>query len=439
MNTISQCVQQLDRATTGAELHALAAELYPWCRSITGDGVRHTLQRLAREIPLTVHEVASGTAVLDWTVPPEWTLRDAWIKTSSGQKVVDFKECNLHVVSYSQPVHKHLSLDELLPRLHSRPDWPDVVPYRTSYYQPDWGFCMTESAKQALRPDTYEVFIEAELQPGHLTYGEWVLPGTTPDEMLFSTHICHPSLANDNLSGIVVATRLAALLQSVEHKLTYRFIFVPGTIGAITWLARQADAMPPIRHGLVLACLGDAGGPTYKRSRAGDQVIDRAVQLVLSQYDPPGDIRDFSPYGYDERQFGSPGFNLPVGLLMRSPYGEFPEYHTSADNLDFIRPPALADSLHVLLQVLEVLEGNATFQNLQPYGEPQLGRRGLYDQLGGANDARLEQQALLWVLNQSDGNHSLLDIAERSSLSFPLIAQAAARLQQSGLLRQGGE
>ena len=281
MNTISQCVQQLDRATTGAGLHGLATELYPLCRSITGDGVRATLRRLQKEIPLTTHEVASGTPVLDWTVPPEWTIRDAWIKNSDGQKIVDFQQCNLHVVSYSQPVHTRLSLEELGPHLHSRPDQPNVIPYRTSYYQPTWGFCMRDCDKQALRPDTYEVFIDATLQPGHLTYGEWVLPGETTDEMFISTHICHPSLANDNLAGIAVATRLAALLKTVEHKLTYRFLFVPGTIGAITWLAQHADAMPPIRHGLVLACLGDAGGPTYKRSRAGHHLIDRAVKLVV--------------------------------------------------------------------------------------------------------------------------------------------------------------
>jgi len=401
-NTIADCLNTVDFEAAGTEMLNLIRRLYPVCRSITGDGNRQTLSILAEKHDIPIREVASGTPVLDWVVPPEWNIRDAWIKAPDGTKIVDFKKHNLHVVGYSVTVHKTLSRSDLMPYLHSLPEQPDWIPYRTSYYKETWGFCVTDRLKNSLPAGDYEVFIDADLKPGHLTYGEVVLPGTTAEEFLFSVHICHPSLANDNLSGMAVASRLLELLRAVKRRYTYRFLFIPGTIGSITWLALNAEAVRNIRHGLVLSCLGDSGSPHYKRSRCGDTQIDQAVGHVLRHHAPCHAIQDFVPYGYDERQYGSPGFNLPVGLFTRSPHGTFPEYHTSADNPDFIRPEALSDSLRLLLEIVRVVEENNSYRNTSPMGEPQLGRRGLYDTLGGANERQEAQLALLWVLNQSD-------------------------------------
>ena len=420
---------------TGAEMQALIADLYPICRSITGDGLRETLRRLRAVVPLEIREVPSGTAVLDWTVPKEWNIRDAYVADRSGKRVIDFRASNLHVLNYSTPVRACLPLAELRPHLHTLPDHPDWVPYRTSYYTEAWGFCAAQRVVDALAPGDYEVVIDSTLAPGALSYGELVLPGETADEVLVSCHTCHPSLANDNLSGIAVAVALArALAARSARRFTYRFLFIPGTIGSITWLATHRDVIPRIRHGLVLSCLGDAGGFTYKRSRRGDAPVDRAVAHVLRHGGAPHRLRDFVPYGYDERQYCSPGFDLPVGCLTRTPNGEYPEYHTSADNLDLVRPDALEASRSVLETVCAVLEGDARYRNTSPYGEPQLGRRGLYTATGGA--ARLPgfEFALLWVLNFSDGAHSLLDIAERAGLPFAALRAAADALLKAGLL-----
>ena len=432
--TIRELQTTRNDADAGESMFALIERLYPICRSITGEGNRQTLAILGEQIDIQTHEVASGTPVFDWTVPPEWNVREAWIKDPAGKKIVDFQDHNLHVVGYSRPVHQTLSLEALQPRLHSLPEQPDWIPYRTSYYNETWGFCVPDRLKNALADGEYEVCIDADLQPGHLTYGEVVLPGVTEEEFLFSTHICHPSLANDNLSGIAVATQLIRLLKQMKRRYTYRFLFIPGTIGSITWLALHADAARRIRHGLVLSCVGDSGYPHYKRSRRGNALIDQAVAHVLRHGAPQHAIQEFSPYGYDERQYGSPGFNLPVGLFTRSPHGMFPEYHTSADNLDLVRPEALTDSLALLLDVIAVVEGNETYRNTQPMCEPQLGRRGLYDSLGGTSDRKERQLALLWVLNQSDGTRSLLDIAERAGHPFHLIRDAADSLLLHELL-----
>jgi aminopeptidase-like protein len=417
----------------GAKMHALAAELYPVCRSITGNGVRCTLARLQREIPLTTHEVPTGTQVFDWTVPKEWNIRDAFIKNSRGERVVDFRKNSLHVLNYSVPVHAHMSLKELKPHLFTLPDHPDWIPYRTSYYQEAWGFCMSQNDLLTLVEDRYEVCIDSILDNGHMTYGECFLPGEAKDEVLISCHVCHPSLVNDNLSGITVAVFLAQFLAEAARRYSYRFVFVPGTIGAITWLARNQHAVGRVKHGLVLTCLGDAGGFTYKTSRRGNAEIDRAVVLTLKQSARPHQIQDFTPYGYDERQYCSPGFNLAVGCLMRTRWGQFPEYHTSADNLSFVTPAQLEDSLHLCAEVMEVLEGNLRYRNQNPFCEPQLGRRGLYGSIGGT-DIAVSNLAKLWVLNFSDGEHSLLDIAERSGLPFPLLRDSARLLAEHGLL-----
>ena len=402
-------------------------------RSLTGDGVRETLRILGEEIPLEIVEVPTGTPVLDWTVPREWNLRDAWIEGPDGRRVVDLEESNLCVVGYSIPVHKHLPLAELRPHLHSLREQPRVFPYRTSYWEERWGFCLPHERIERLDDGEYEVCIDASLSEGHLTYGELLLAGETEDEVLISTHVCHPSLANDNLSGMVVATALAARLSKRSHRLSYRFLFVPGTVGPITWLARNEAGLGRIRHGLVLTLLGAPGGFVYKRSRQGDAEVDRAVRHVLG---PAGELRDFVPYGYDERQYCSPGFDLPVGRLTRTPHGEFPEYHTSADDLDLIRPELLAEAVDTVCGVIEILEGNTTYENAKPKGEPQLGRRGIFGSLGGDTDGRDREHALLWVLSMSDGSHTLLDVAERSGLPFSAVRVAADVLLAHELLRE---
>jgi aminopeptidase-like protein len=423
-----------DAEQAGREAYELVAELYPICRSITGEGVRRTLDLIGMHVALQRHEVPTGSPVFDWTVPREWNITDAWVADSSGHRVIDFERSTLHVVSYSTPVRARMSLEQLRPHLHTLPEHPDWVPYRTSYYQEAWGFCLAHSEYLAMAEDDYEVCIDASLADGHLSYGELVLPGLTSDEVLISCHTCHPSLANDNLSAIAVAVALAKRLQSISTRYTYRFVFAPGTIGAITWLARNEDRVGSIRHGLVLACLGDAGGFTYKLSRRGDAEIDRAMRHVLGHVG--GRIVDFVPYGYDERQYCSPGFDLPVGSFSRTPHGEYPEYHTSADNLDLVHPSSLAGSFATLADVLAVLEGNRRYRNTSPKCEPQLGRRGLYRGTGGHKDIRTIELAMLWVLNLSDGDHSLLDVAERSGMPFASIASAARALQACGLLDQ---
>ncbi|MEV8634659.1 DUF4910 domain-containing protein [Streptosporangium sp. NPDC051023] len=417
-------------------MHALVERLYPLCRSITGDGVRGTLDIVSESVPLEISEVPTGTEVLDWTVPREWNIRDAYIKDASGARVVDFAESNLHVVGYSVPVAATMTLDELRGHLHTLPEQPDLIPYRTSYYAETWGFCLRENTLAGLGDGPYEVVVDSTLAEGHLTYGEHVVPGRSTDEVLISCHVCHPSLANDNLAGIAVATRLARRLAEANPWYTYRFLFAPGTIGAITWLARNRERVERVRHGLVLACAGDSGALTYKRSRRGDAEIDRAVRHVLRASGRDHTVVDFSPYGYDERQFCSPGFNLPVGSLTRTPYAGYPEYHTSADNPDFVSPEAMTDTLETLWEVTRVLEGNRRYLNLSPYGEPQLGRRGLYGSLGGRSDTKQTQMAMLWVLNLSDGEHTLLDIAEKSDLPFAIVAEAAQALRGAGLLKE---
>lgn len=419
-------------AGAGDEMHALLAELFPICRSLTGDGFRASLRRIGEIIPITLNEVPTGTRVLDWTVPREWNIREAWIADASGSRIVDFKNSNLHVVHYSVPFRGRLPLAELRPHLHSLPEQPDLIPYRTSYYSESWGFCLPHRQLESLRDGEYDVCIDTTLAAGNLTYGECVLPGTTDDEILISAHSCHPSMANDNLSGMVVATHLARRLAGVDRRHTFRFLFIPGTIGSITWLATHEAEARRIKHGLVLACLGDAGQSTYKRSRRGDAVVDRAAMHVL-RHAGPYEALDFTPYGYDERQYCSPGFDLAVGCLSRTPHGRFPEYHTSADNVSFVRPDKLEDSLEKAMRIIEVLEGNRTYVNLEPYGEPQLGRRGLYKTTGGGELPGFEM-ALLWVLNQSDGQHSLLDIADRAKMPFSVIRAAATALEGAALI-----
>lgn len=417
----------------------LIAELYPICRSITGNGVRQTLKILQRYIPLTIQEVPTGTQVFDWQVPKEWNVRDAYVKNPQGKKVIDFQEHNLHLLNYSIPMAGKMPLSELKEHLFSMSDRPDWIPYRTSYYRENWGFCLTHHQLASFEEGEYEVYIDSDLQPGHLTYGEYYLPGETPQEVLFSCHVCHPSLCNDNLSGISLVTFLAQHLQTIKRQYSYRFLFIPGTIGSITWLSLNQNQTEKITHGLVVAGVGDQGKLHYKKSRQGDAPIDRIVSYVLENSQTEYQIDDFIPYGYDERQFCSPGFNLPVGSLTRTPFGQYPQYHTSADNLDLIKPEQLADSLQTYLQIVEIIEQDRTYFSTNPYCEPQLGKRGLYGSFGGIQDKKTQEMATLWVLNLADGEHSLLDISDRSGLDFQVIRDAAQALIEGGLLQPTSE
>jgi aminopeptidase-like protein len=418
----------------GQQLYEFAARLYPICRSITGNGVRQTLALIGARVPLAIHEVASGSRVFDWEIPLEWNVEDAAVIDADGRRVVDFAAHNLHLVSYSEPVRTSLSLEQLSARLHVLADHPDWIPYRTSYYRRDWGFCMRARDRAALPAGRYRIEVKTSLAPGSLTYGELLLPGHASDEVLFFTHVCHPSLANDNASGMSVATALAEWIAAEPRHFTYRLVFAPGTIGSLTWLKRNESRLARVRHALVLGLLGDPGGLTYKRSRGETNEIDAIVSYAL------GDdvaIVPFSPYGYDERQLCSPGFNLPAGRLTRSVNGGYPQYHTSADDLALITPKALQDSLAACQRIVEVIEANKRYLNRKPKGEPQLGGRGLYGALGGGGPSAREH-AMLWVLNQSDGAHSLLDIARRSGLPLAVLRDAARALEAAKLLRALG-
>ena len=409
------------------------ATLFPIPRSLTGPGVRQTLDMVGERLPLTRHEVPSGTPVYDWTVPREWTVREAYIEAPDGTRVVDFAVSNLHLVAYSIPVDERMTLSQLAPHLHSLPAQPDLVPFRNAYYSDTWGFCLSHNTLREMREDVeYRVVVDTSLEPGSLTYAECVLAGQVEDEVLLSTHVCHPSLANDNLTGIVALAYLGQILAGVEHRLSYRLVFVPGTIGSLTWLSRNEHQLDRIKHGLVLTGLGGPGGMVYKRSRHGRRAVDRAAALVLGD---EGDVRDFSPWGYDERQYNSPGFDLPVGRLTRTPHGEYPEYHTSGDNLSLISPRAMTDSLATLMEIITLLENDLSYVNQSPKGEPSLGKRGLYPSIGGQH-AQDQVMAMLWMLNLSDGDRSFLDIAERSGVEISLLRHAVASLTAVGLLTE---
>jgi aminopeptidase-like protein len=418
-------------AEVGREIYGLIEQLYPICRSISGDGVRQTFELLTRLLPLEVTEVPTGTPVFDWTVPREWNIRDAWIADAAGERLVDFRACNLHVLGYSVPVRKRLALSELRDHLFTHPRQPDWIPFRTSYYSENWGFCLSQRQLEALPEAVYEVCIDSTLADGSITYAEAVVPGELEEEVLISTYSCHPSLANDNCSGIALVALLGKYLSTMKLRYTYRFLFSPGSIGPLSWLAANEERLDRITHGLVASCVGDLGRPTYKKSRRGTAEIDRAVANVLRDRGE-NEIREFVPLGGDERQFCSPGIDLPIGALSRTPADEFPEYHSSADNLDLVRPEALADSFELYLSVLDVLERNARYENLNPKGEPQLGKRGLYREIGGGSN---QEAALLWVLNLSDGDYDLLEISDRSGLPFQEVSAAADALEEASLLR----
>jgi aminopeptidase-like protein len=392
--------------------------LWPLNRSLTGENNRKSLKILQELIPVEIHEVPSGKKVFDWTVPKEWNVGRAYIITPDGKKIVDAAENNLHLVSYSIPVNAKFTFQELLPHLHYIEDMPDAIPYRTSYYKPDWGFCLTYNKfKDMPRDGLYEVIIDSELKEGFLTYGDCVLKGETEEEVLFSTYICHPSMANNELSGMLVTAFLYDKINSLsQKKYTYRFAFIPETIGSINYLSEHGEWLKQkLKGGYIISCVGDKGTFTYKKSRRGDSLADKTALHTLQYSGKTFKAVDFSPLGSDERQYCSPGFNLPVGVISRSMFHQYKEYHTSLDNKDFVCFKSMEESVEMIFDFVKAFELNGYYENLNPYCEPQLGQRGLYNIPGGAKQHPRELLRTLCVLNYSDTKHDLIDIAEKNN------------------------
>jgi glutamate-1-semialdehyde 2,1-aminomutase len=424
------------RMSAGESLYQTLCDLFPLCRSITGDGLRQTLRYLQQKIPLVCHEVPSGTRVFDWQIPPEWKIRSARLEELSGKCVVDFSDNNLHVLNYSTAADLIVSRDELEDHLASLPDRPDAIPYRTSYYERKWGLCLQHRIRKQLVQNQYRVFIDAEHDPcGSLTYGELILPGSSPDEILFTSHVCHPSLANDNLSSVAIAVELARWLAKQPRRFTYRFLFAPGTIGALTWLSQNPLAVHRNRGGLVLALLGDSNPVTYKRSRAGRAWIDDVVEYSLEHSGHAFRVLDYQPFGYDERQFNSPGIGMAMGRLSRAVEGGYDEYHTSDDSPEIVLPDQLAASLESLKRICEHLEADYRLRSRVSKGEPQLGKRGLYPVPGASENHEL-QNALQWSLGLADGQTSLLGVAHQSGIDIGTVEQAGEILHKHRLVQR---
>lgn len=423
----------------GQRMYALCDRLFPICRSITGDGVRETLGILQDIVPdMTIHEVPTGTQVFDWTVPKEWKIRDAWIKNSRGEKILDFQKTNLHVVGYSLPVDQKVTLAELLPLIYTQPDQPDAIPYVTSYYQERYGFCMTQRQKDVLPDDTYHIYIDSTLQDGSLTYGEILIPSTegAEDEIFLSTYLCHPSMANNELSGPAVTIYLAkAILARKTRRYAYRLIFIPETIGAITYLSQHLPEMKrKVRVGFNVSCVGDDRTYSYVASRYGNTLADRAAKNVLSFRYPAYRSYSFLQRGSDERQYNAPGVDLPVCAVCRSKYGEYPEYHTSKDDMTLISPAGLKGAYEVYEDILEALEHNRTYR-IQCLCEPQLGKRGLYPTVSqkGKYD---EVKAMMDFIAYADGENDLIAISDRIGVPVKELLPVVEKLSKNGLLAE---
>jgi len=436
--------------SVGQEIDRYLSRLFPICRSLTGDGNRQTLSILKEIVPIELKEYPSLKEVYDWEIPPEWNISDAWIKDCHGNKLVDFRDNNLHVVGYSEPVRAVMKFGELAPRLHYLDAQPDAIPYRTSYYQRDWGFCVTKKQHELLKATQGEldVCIDASLDPnGAMTIGELIIPGRQKAEFLISTYICHPSMANDNLSGIMLTAFLAkALLEKGIPNYTWRFVFVPETIGAIAYLYHNEDVIREINGGLVVSCCGGAGEFGYKATFQNNHLVDRACHLAFKQYGIQPILYPFSPKGSDERQYSSPGFRIPVATITKDKYYEYPEYHTSLDNLDFVSGEQLARTLEIYQEVVNILDGNRVFHSLCHNGEPQLGRRGLYPTLGGGidqGDSVTPNQEVInkqidvmnWLLFLADGKNDLVSVSEHANCTFEESIATAEKLAKAGILQ----
>ena len=426
-----------DELQIGLDMHSWAADLFPICRSITGLGVRKTLKYLEALLPnLTIHEVPSGERALDWIVPEEWNVRAAWVEDTTGKKVIDFEETNLHLMGYSEPVDFVVSREELDAHLYSLPEQPEAIPYVTSYYSRSWGFCLSEIHRAQLGPGPFRVVIDSTLGPGSLSYGELVIPGETTEEILLSTYVCHPSMGNNELSGPVVTTALARWLQSLKtRRYTYRILFIPETIGSIVYLSRHLEHLRShVKAGWVVTCIGDERTYSYVPSRLGGTLADRVSLQVLSELKSGFDKYTFLDRGSDERQWCSPGADLPVCSIMRSKYGTYPEYHTSLDDLNFITPSGLAGGYQVLKQCIELLEANDRWI-VSTVGEPQLGRRGLYPTTSLKGSAA-SVSVLRDVVSYCDGNHDVLDLCERIGVASTQVMQALDQLHKHEIVRR---
>jgi aminopeptidase-like protein len=439
-----------DRDILKAQADTLLRQLFPICRSITGNGTRQTLNLLREITPFDLYEIPSGTACYDWIIPDEWNVRDAYVADSTGRRVIDFQENNVHLVNYSIPFEGMLTYYELAPHLYTLPDLPNAIPYRTTYYNRAWGFCLTHEQFQKLdRNDKYHVVVDTTLAPGSLTYGEAILPGISGQEYLVTTYVCHPSLANDNLSGVVLWTLLLAELRkrastgsALRH--SYRFVIAPETIGALAYISRNEQAVRALVGGFVATTVAGPGRFGYKSTWRGDSVIDRVVRLTFKELNLDYVEHPFEVNGSDERQYSTPGLRVPVGTICKDKYYEYAYYHTSLDNLDFVHADALVATLKLYLGAIEKLEQNRTYRSLNPIGEPMLGKRGLYPKMGGGLKQKAagnapqvsELDVIRWLLFFADGQTSLLDIAEKTGLPVQQLHEVAKKLMLNKLLEE---
>lgn len=435
---INDIISRIDPKVSGKTMVDLMSNLFPICRSITGRGVLETFAILRNYIDLRIHEVPTGYQAYDWVVPKEWNIRDAYIKNKHGERVIDFNQSNLHVVNYSAPISATMPLDQLKPHLHTKPDMPNAIPYVTSYYKEQWGFCLTQNQLDELPEGEYEILIDSSLTEGKLTYADAILPGKSEEEILLSTYVCHPSLANDNLSGPALTSLLYQILAQTNLRYTYRFVFVPETLGTLVYLSKHDEHIGRNLHaGYVVTCVGNSGPYTYKRSRQGNSIADKVAEHCLKHVDEKETINvvDFFPLGSDERQYCSPGFNFPVGSLMRSMYGTYPEYHTSLDNMEFVSKEGLASSLKVYARVVQIHELNKVYINPSPYGEPHLSKHGIYPTIGGQKEGRESVERTMYLLAYADGINDLVDIANLANQPAWAFTPEVEALTKAGLLR----
>ncbi len=424
-----------DLETLGHDMHAFMTRAFPICRSITGDGVRQTLALISEHLPITLHEVPTGTPVFDWEIPKEWNIRSAWIADEAGNRIVDFANHNLHVVNYSVPVDQVMTLEELQPYLHSLPDKPDAIPYITSYYRERWGFCLTHAQREKLAPGNYHVHIDSDLKDGHLTYAEFILPGESEEEVFLSTYVCHPSMANNELSGPTVMTWLVKWLMQAPRRFTYRIVFVPETIGSLTYLSRNLDVLKArVKVGFNLSCIGDDRAYSYIASRYENTLADRVINNILSLKHPEYIKYPFLQRGSDERQYGFPGVDLPLVSLCRSKYGRYPEYHTSLDNLEVVTPSGLAGGYDMVKDCIEAIEANHIYK-VTCIGEPQLGRRGLYPTMNTLDSGKAVR-TILNLLAYCDGDNDLIAVSDMIGVPVKELAPLAERLLEAELFER---